>query len=55
MNDALNGISIPIPAGWAGQEMNVGAQVTSDSSYKCPGDTSKTCTKGACTRRPPRC
>ncbi|WP_370745798.1 hypothetical protein [Streptomyces sp. LUP30] len=46
MNDALNGISIPIPAGWAGQEMTVGAQVTSDSSYKCPGDTSKTCTKG---------
>ncbi|MCQ9181794.1 DUF2510 domain-containing protein [Streptomyces sp. IBSBF 2953] len=46
VNDALNGISIPVPAGWAGQEMNVGAQVNSDSSYKCPGDTSKTCTKG---------
>ncbi|MFI5874310.1 DUF2510 domain-containing protein [Streptomyces sp. NPDC051445] len=46
VTDALNGISIPIPAGWTGQEMNVGAQITSDSSYKCPGDTSKTCTKG---------
>ncbi|CAM5549553.1 DUF2510 domain-containing protein [Streptomyces aurantiogriseus] len=46
VTDALNGISIPIPDGWTGQEMSVGAQITSDSSYKCPGDTSKTCTKG---------
>ncbi|MER5435487.1 DUF2510 domain-containing protein [Streptomyces sp. NPDC002588] len=46
VTDALNGISIPIPAGWTGQELSVGAQVTSDASYKCPGDTSKTCTKG---------
>ncbi|SHH69112.1 DUF2510 domain-containing protein [Streptomyces sp. 3214.6] len=46
VTDALNGISIPIPKGWTGQELSVGAQITSDSSYKCPGDTSKTCTKG---------
>ncbi|MGW2046106.1 DUF2510 domain-containing protein [Streptomyces sp. NPDC001858] len=46
VTDVLNGISIPIPAGWTGQELSVGAQITSDSSYKCPGDTSKTCTKG---------
>ncbi|MFF8970908.1 DUF2510 domain-containing protein [Streptomyces sp. NPDC014995] len=46
VTDALNGISIPIPDGWTGQELSVGAQITSDSSYKCPGDTSKTCTKG---------
>ncbi|MBK3631120.1 hypothetical protein JHN59_41340, partial [Streptomyces sp. MBT49] len=46
VTDALNGISIPIPAGWTGQELSVGAQITSDASYKCPGDTSKTCTKG---------
>ncbi|MFF1545690.1 DUF2510 domain-containing protein [Streptomyces sp. NPDC058291] len=46
VTDGLNGISIPIPDGWTGQELNVGAQVTSDSSYKCPGDASKTCTKG---------
>ncbi|MDR6976150.1 hypothetical protein J2X68_002838 [Streptomyces sp. 3330] len=46
VTDALNGISIPIPDGWTGQESSVGAQVTSDSSYKCPGDTSKTCTEG---------
>ncbi|MFD5268505.1 DUF2510 domain-containing protein [Streptomyces sp. NPDC058335] len=46
VTDALNGISIPIPDGWSGQELSVGAQITSDSSYKCPGDTSKTCTKG---------
>ncbi|MFD7136109.1 DUF2510 domain-containing protein [Streptomyces sp. NPDC059894] len=46
VTDALNGISIPIPDGWTGQELSVGAQITSDSSYECPGDTSKTCTKG---------
>jgi hypothetical protein len=46
VTDALNGISIPIPDGWTGQELSVGAQITSDSSYKCPGDTSKTCTRG---------
>ncbi|WP_405626326.1 DUF2510 domain-containing protein [Streptomyces sp. NBC_00016] len=46
VTDALNGISIAIPDGWTGQELSVGAQITSDSSYKCPGDTSKTCTKG---------
>ncbi|MFF8191237.1 DUF2510 domain-containing protein [Streptomyces bobili] len=46
VTDALNGISIPIPDGWSGQELSVGAQVTSESTYKCPGDTSKTCTRG---------
>ncbi|MFE9675170.1 DUF2510 domain-containing protein [Streptomyces sp. NPDC006259] len=46
VTDALNGISIPIPDGWSGQELSVGAQITSESSYPCPGDTSKTCTKG---------
>ncbi|MFF4655488.1 DUF2510 domain-containing protein [Streptomyces sp. NPDC001381] len=46
VTDALNGISIPIPDGWYGQEGSAGAAVTSESSYKCPGDTSKTCTKG---------
>ncbi|MFI1358384.1 DUF2510 domain-containing protein [Streptomyces sp. NPDC020898] len=44
--DPVNGISIPIPDGWYGQSITVGGQVTSDSSYKCPGDTTKTCTKG---------
>ncbi|UIX29581.1 DUF2510 domain-containing protein [Streptomyces sp. GQFP] len=44
--DSVNGISIPIPDGWYGQSLSVGGQVTSDSSYKCPGDTTKTCTKG---------
>ncbi|MDX3451554.1 DUF2510 domain-containing protein [Streptomyces sp. ME02-8801-2C] len=44
--DSTNGISIPIPDGWYGQSITVGGQVTSDSSYKCPGDTTKTCTKG---------
>ncbi|MFF0588559.1 DUF2510 domain-containing protein [Streptomyces sp. NPDC003781] len=46
VTDALSGISLPIPDGWSGQELQVGAQVTSDDAYKCPGDTSKSCTKG---------
>ncbi|MFJ6075520.1 DUF2510 domain-containing protein [Streptomyces sp. NPDC093065] len=46
VTDALSGISLPIPDGWSGQELKVGAQVTSDDAYKCPGDTSKSCTKG---------
>jgi hypothetical protein len=46
VTDALSGISLPIPKGWYGQQANAGAQVTSDASYKCPGDTSSTCMKG---------
>lgn len=44
--DAVNGISIPVPDGWTGSSISVGAQVTSDDSYKCPGDTTATCTAG---------
>ncbi|MGW0756683.1 DUF2510 domain-containing protein [Streptomyces sp. NPDC002814] len=46
VTDPVSGISIPIPDGWYGQQLSVGASVTSDASYKCPGDTSATCTKG---------
>lgn len=46
VTDAVSGISLPIPEGWYGQQATVGAQVTSDDSYKCPGDTTSTCTKG---------
>ncbi|MFJ7339879.1 DUF2510 domain-containing protein [Streptomyces sp. NPDC101110] len=46
VTDTVSGISLPIPKGWYGQQANAGAQVTSDDSYKCPGDTSSTCTKG---------
>ncbi|MEU6353288.1 DUF2510 domain-containing protein [Streptomyces sp. NPDC047072] len=46
VTDSLDGISLPIPSGWYGQEISVGAQVTSNDSYQCPGDTSQTCTKG---------
>ncbi|WP_399892306.1 DUF2510 domain-containing protein [Streptomyces sp. BBFR51] len=46
VTDPVSGISLPIPDGWSGQELQVGASVTSDDSYKCPGDTSATCTKG---------
>ncbi|MFF9902180.1 DUF2510 domain-containing protein [Streptomyces olivaceus] len=44
--DPVSGISLPIPDGWSGQQLQVGASVTSDDSYQCPGDTSATCTKG---------
>jgi hypothetical protein len=46
VTDRMSGISLPIPDGWYGQAIDVGASVTSEDSYKCPGDTSKTCTKG---------
>ncbi|MEU3793593.1 DUF2510 domain-containing protein [Streptomyces fructofermentans] len=44
--DPVNGISLPVPDGWSGGPLQVGAQVTSKDSYKCPGDTSATCTRG---------
>ncbi|WP_055574596.1 hypothetical protein, partial [Streptomyces prasinopilosus] len=46
VTDALSGISLPIPDGWYGQEGQVGAQIMSEDTYDCPGDTSSTCTKG---------
>ncbi|MGW7528300.1 DUF2510 domain-containing protein [Streptomyces sp. NPDC054783] len=44
--DPVNGISLPVPTGWTGQTISVGAQVTSDDSYKCPGNSAQTCTSG---------
>jgi hypothetical protein len=44
--DPVNGISLPVPKGWTGQTISVGAQVTSDDSYKCPGNSAQTCTAG---------
>ncbi|MGW7822311.1 DUF2510 domain-containing protein [Streptomyces puniciscabiei] len=44
--DPVNGISLPVPKGWTGQTISVGAEVTSDDSYKCPGDSTQTCTSG---------
>ncbi len=46
VTDRVNGISLPVPDGWRGESVAVGAQVTADESYDCPGDTSKTCVKG---------
>ncbi|MFC8428630.1 DUF2510 domain-containing protein [Streptomyces sp. NPDC057253] len=46
VTDSIDGISLPIPDGWYGQEIQVGASVTSNDSYACPGDTSAKCTKG---------
>ncbi|MFJ9995046.1 hypothetical protein [Streptomyces werraensis] len=46
VTDSLSGISLPVPDGWYGEELQVGAALTSKESYDCPGDTSKTCVKG---------
>ncbi|MFC5212870.1 DUF2510 domain-containing protein [Streptomyces coerulescens] len=46
VSDPVNGISIPVPEGWYGQEITAGAQVSSKETYKCPADTSETCMKG---------
>ncbi|MEU6477233.1 DUF2510 domain-containing protein [Streptomyces sp. NPDC047017] len=46
VSDPVSGIGLPIPKGWYGQQTEAGAQISSDDSYKCPGDTSRTCTKG---------
>ncbi|MFK4104192.1 DUF2510 domain-containing protein [Streptomyces sp. NPDC019531] len=46
VTDSIAGISLPIPDDWYGQEISVGASVTSNDSYSCPGDTSEKCTKG---------
>ncbi|MFF5002767.1 DUF2510 domain-containing protein [Streptomyces phaeochromogenes] len=44
--DPINGISLPVPDGWSGATIQVGAQVTTKGSYKCPGDTSAECSLG---------
>ncbi|MFE2432583.1 DUF2510 domain-containing protein [Streptomyces sp. NPDC059373] len=44
--DALDGISIPVPDGWKSSYDSYGLPSLSVSSYKCPGDTSKTCVRG---------
>ncbi|MEU3663207.1 DUF2510 domain-containing protein [Streptomyces sp. NPDC032940] len=46
VTDPVSGISLPIVDGWSGQQLSVGAMVSSDDAYKCPGDASATCTKG---------
>ncbi|MFF6779431.1 DUF2510 domain-containing protein [Streptomyces sp. NPDC012510] len=44
--DAASGISIPVPDGWVTSPLPQGAQVTTEASYECPADPSKTCTRG---------
>ncbi|GGZ38751.1 DUF2510 domain-containing protein [Streptomyces poonensis] len=44
--DSMNGIGIPVPDGWSASALSVGAQITADGAYECPGDTSKSCTPG---------
>uniref|UniRef100_A0AAU3I631 DUF2510 domain-containing protein n=1 Tax=Streptomyces sp. NBC_01393 TaxID=2903851 RepID=A0AAU3I631_9ACTN len=44
--DVYNGISIPVPDGWAGQSGAGTAAVSTKDTYKCPGDTSQNCQRG---------
>jgi hypothetical protein len=44
--DALDGIQIPVPAGWKGQTQQFGTAGVTVGTYACPGDTSKTCVRG---------
>lgn len=44
--DPLSGVSLPVPEGWTGATgQGGGASVTTDP-YPCPGETSKTCSRG---------
>ncbi|MFE1291709.1 DUF2510 domain-containing protein [Streptomyces sp. NPDC058751] len=44
--DVYNGISIPVPDGWTGQSGAGTAAVSTEDTYKCPGDTSQNCQRG---------
>lgn len=44
--DTTSGISIPVPDDWVGSALQAGAQVTTEASYECPADPTKTCTRG---------
>lgn len=44
--DSYNGISIPVPDGWTGQDGTGSATVSTKDTYKCPGDTSQKCQRG---------
>lgn len=46
VTDSLDGISFTVPSDWYGQAMQGGAQVSSNDTYKCPGDTTQTCSTG---------
>ncbi|ARP73240.1 DUF2510 domain-containing protein [Streptomyces pluripotens] len=54
VQDTVNGLSLPVPKGWTGQPISVGAEVTSDDSYKCPGNSAQTCTAGGFYTAPAR-
>jgi hypothetical protein len=46
VTDPLNGISLPVPDGWYGQQIGTGAHVASKDTYPCPAQKSETCMKG---------
>ncbi|AYN38446.1 DUF2510 domain-containing protein [Streptomyces dangxiongensis] len=52
VSDPVTGISLPVPKGWTGETTRAGVVVNSDDSYKCPGDTTKTCTAGGASTAP---
>ncbi|MEU0251878.1 DUF2510 domain-containing protein [Streptomyces sp. NPDC006184] len=52
VSDPISGISLPVPKGWTGETTRAGVMVNSDDSYKCPGDTTKTCTAGGASTAP---
>jgi hypothetical protein len=44
--DAVSGIGIPVPDGWAGGTTSEGAGVSTTDTYPCPGDTAQKCQRG---------
>lgn len=44
--DMLTGISIPVPKNWTGASGEAGGASVTTDPYPCPGETSKTCTRG---------
>jgi len=44
--DALDGISLPVPAGWKGSTDQNGLASLTVGSYACPADTTKQCLRG---------
>jgi hypothetical protein len=44
--DALDGISLPVPAGWTGQTTTDGLANVEIGTYACPGDATQKCSRG---------
>lgn len=44
--DPLSGVSLPVPDGWTGATGKTGGASLTTDPYPCPGETSKTCSRG---------